>query len=172
MINRRLFQYRLIWQREGDRYDRRRVFNNARGCYLFVLRMCDKEPWKGTGRVTLRRSWALLAHQMNVPVADVMKYTAREACAALQAGNRPVAWLRIETRQVGAWHEMVEPMETLAPKKFAQSVVVAAAYCDELDQHPERRWQPEMYDEKSARAVGGLKDRKQRTTSGTTQGRH
>lgn len=136
------YQYRVVWRRKHDKADRKKVFNRGRDCYRFVLRLAGEKPWHGASRVYMRRVWAFLSKQMNVPTAAVMDYSARDAMIALREGNAKVAWMRIEMRQVGAWTEMVDPMEVLKPKTLVKMRAKAEAYCDFLDEHPEKRWIP------------------------------
>ena len=141
-IRRRDYQFRCVWRRQGDKRDRLRIFNSAAAAYKFVIRMCGECPWQGSNRIMLRQGWAILAQRLQLKTVDVFHNSAREASLALQQANAKILWLRIETRQVARWNEMVEPMEVLKPKAWDSIAARAEAYCDALDAHSEKRWIP------------------------------
>lgn len=144
-IRRRDYQFRLVWRRHGDKRDRTRVFDTATAAYKFVVRLCGERPWQGCTRMALRQVWATLARRLQVKTVDVIQHTIRVASLTMRETNnagKAIEWLRIETRQVARWSEMVEPMEVLKPKAWDSIAARAEAYCDELDAHPEKRWIP------------------------------
>jgi hypothetical protein len=142
-LKRRDYQYRLVWRREGDLHDRRKVFNAAQPTYKFITRLAMESPWRGAGKVFLRRSWAFLARRLQVPMAAVLGYSTRDAVQALRDNNPKLVWLRVEMRQVAPWVEMLNPLDILRTKNTAKAEARAEEYCDYLDTHPEKRWNPE-----------------------------
>ena len=141
-IRRRDYEFRLVWRRTGDKRDRRRIFATPLATYKFIVRLCGERPWQGATRMGMRQIWAILAKRLQLKTVDVIHHPIRAASLALRDANKDVIWLRIETRQVAQWTEMVEPMEVLKPKAWDRMAARAEAYCDELDAHPEKRWIP------------------------------
>ena len=141
-IRRRDYQFRCVWRRQGDNQDRCKVFDAAPAAYKFIIRMCGERPWQGCTRKSLRQVWAILAHRVHGQTVDALHYPTREAALLLQGGNAKILWLRIETRQIAQWTEMLDPMDVLKPKSWDNIAARAEAYCNELDAHPEKRWIP------------------------------
>lgn len=141
-IRRRDYQFRLVWRRQGDRVDRKRVFDTPSATYKFIIRLCGEQPWQGSTHLGLRQLWAIVAKRLNTPTTVQFEHSTREVAVLLQSLNKKILWLRIETRQVAAWSEMLNPMEVLQPKAWERIAARADTYCDELDAHPEKRWVP------------------------------
>jgi hypothetical protein len=134
------WEYRIVWRRQGDSQDRKKIFATTRSLYTFLLRVGTQTPWKGMGKGQLRAACLILAGLLDTPIASLLSQPIREVTARITGTHKPILWLRVEQRQVMKWVEVGDPLVTLRPATYGRQEARIEAFCDELDKHPEQRW--------------------------------
>lgn len=107
------FQYRLVWKYRGQALERRLIKDRPDAILNMLRRVGTTTPWMGASPTQARRVWAWVARRLAVPFEAVATMKLRQAFLALQHSYPQLEYIRVERRQVAAWVELLDPLETL-----------------------------------------------------------
>lgn len=107
------FQYRLVWKYQGEKRPRTFVSDSASTVLRMLRRIGTDAPWMGVTPTQLKRSWAWVARRRGVPFEAVAEMPPRDALLALRDSYPPLEYIRVESRQVAKWSDVLDPLQTL-----------------------------------------------------------
>ena len=120
------YQFRLVWRYKGQRRIRTLVSDRPDVVLRMLRRVGTDEPWMGVTSIQFRRCWAWLARRLGVDFAAVADISPRQALLSLRDSFPPLEYIRVESRQVAPWTEMLDPLQSLrtpgTPKADAKKV--------------------------------------------------
>lgn len=111
------FQFRLVWKYVGEQQPRTYVSDSASTVLRMLRRIGTDEPWMGVTPTQLKRTWAWVARRRGVPFDAIAEMRPRDALLALRDSFPPLEYIRVESRQVGTWTEVLDPLATLVSSK-------------------------------------------------------
>ncbi len=117
-------EYRVIWGFKGDAYTMRKVSQQKSSALRTLIRVGTSTPWLGWTLGKLKRAWWMLAKQNGeLPLDVIAGLSLRDAVLGIQGLRKPVDWIRVESRHVGQWTEVIDPLRVLkgptTNKRFA-----------------------------------------------------
>lgn len=108
------YQFRLVWKYQGEQRPRTFVSDSASTMLRMLRRIGTDAPWLGVTPTQLRRVWAWVARRRNVPFEAIANMPPSAALLALRDSYPPLEYIRVESRQVAKWTEVLDPLVTLA----------------------------------------------------------
>jgi hypothetical protein len=107
------FQYRLVWKYQGEKRPRTYVSDSATAVLRLLRRIGTDEPWMGVTPTQLKRCWAWIARRRGVPFEAIADMTPKQALLALRDSFPALEYIRVESRQVAKWNEVLDPLNSL-----------------------------------------------------------
>lgn len=115
------FQFRLVWRYKGQRRERKFVSERPDAVLRMLRRVGTDEPWMGVTPTQFRRCWAWLARRLGVDFAVVADISPRQALLSLRDSFPKLEYIRVESRQVAPWTEVLDPLQSLRTAGTARS---------------------------------------------------
>jgi hypothetical protein len=141
-------QYRLVWKYEGQKHPRILVSDNSNSILRMLRRVGTDEPWMGVTPVQFKRCWAWVARRLNIDFGAVAHMGPREALLALRDSFPKLEYIRVDSRQVAPWVELIDPLESLRTMSTGRADQKRLALFEEAESMSEEelaawRWTPD-----------------------------
>lgn len=111
------YQFQLVWKYQGEQRPRKFVSDSASVILRMLRRIGTDEPWLGVTPTQLKRAWAWVARRRQVPFEAIAAMGPKQTLLALRDSYPPLEFIRVESRQVAKWGEVLDPLTTLASNR-------------------------------------------------------
>lgn len=142
------YQFRLVWKYQGEARPRTFVSDSQSTVLRMLRRIGTDAPWLGVTPTQLKRAWAWVARRRGVPFDAIADMRPKETLLALRDSYPPLEYIRVESRQVAKWGEVLDPLDLLKTASTAASDKKKQATIDEVEQMTREqldawRWVPD-----------------------------